>query len=91
MYTGAESLHHTQIKHSNAILKPVDYMKRKYSCNLWLIGDITSTFVSACVHDMNEVIWALLLSEKLWDGHGLVRCPREMTNETVTDSIVVRW
>jgi hypothetical protein len=27
---------------------------------------------------------------KLLDGHGLVRCPREMTNETVTDSIDVR-
>jgi hypothetical protein len=35
-------------------------------------------------------MWALLLSEELLDGHGLVRCPREMTNETVTDSIDVR-
>jgi hypothetical protein len=49
---------------------------------------------------MNKIMWVLLLSEKLWAGieispwlaglferHALVRCPREMTNETITDSI----
>lgn len=52
---------------------------------------------------MNEIMWALLLSEMLWAGieispwlagllerHALVRCPREMTNETVTDSVDLR-
>jgi hypothetical protein len=86
-----------------AILKPVDSLKRKYSCFLWLSDDITSTFISACVQDMDEIMWAILLSEMLWAGieispwlaglferHALVRCPREMTNETVTDSIDLR-
>jgi hypothetical protein len=52
---------------------------------------------------MNKIMWALILSEMLWAGieispwlasllerHALVRCPREMANETVTDSIDLR-